>query len=195
MLLRYNFIDCKGKFILNYNLISSIRVNHVRKLVERIVIDTPMHAVWDVMADFGSAAPWAPGMVHSSLIGDKKTGVGTHRVLRHVWGFKIEEIVTEWVEGAGYSFKLVKAPYPMRDVCETWILRSDDKHTLLTITVSYAMRLGPIGFLLDALLVKFLVAREIRRGIFGLKHYVEKNFTKTPSNPQPASTAREMPLD
>lgn len=154
----------------------------MRKLVDRIVIETPKEAVWDAMADFGSAAPWAPGMRESSLKGEKKTGVGTQRVLRHVWGFSIEEIVTEWVDGAGYSFELVKAPFPMRDVCETWILRPDDNHALLTITVSYGMRLGLIGDLLDALLVKFLVAREIRMGISGLKHHVEQKFANTLSN-------------
>ncbi len=54
---------------------------------------------------------------------------------------------------------------------------------VLTITVSYGMRLGLIGALLDVLLVQFLVAREIRLGICGLKHHVEKKFAETLSNP------------
>ena len=148
----------------------------MRKLEYRIVIETSKQNVWDVMADFGCAAPWAPGMRQSSLKGEKKTGVGTRRVLQHVWGFRIEEIITEWVDGSGYSFKLTKAPFPMRDVHETWILRSDDIQALLTITVSYGMRLGLVGVLLDTVLVRFLVAREIRLGICGLKHYVEQKF-------------------
>ncbi len=166
-----------------------IPVNNMRTLVDRIVIETPKQAVWEAMADFGCAAPWAPGMRESSLKGEQKTGIGTHRVLQHEWGFRIEEIVTEWVDGAGYSFKLVKAPYPMLDVCESWILRSDGNHALLTITVRYGMRLGPIGVLLDALLVRFLVTREIRRGIVGLKQYVEKNFANKLSSHQQARLA------
>lgn len=150
----------------------------MRKLEDRIVIETSKQNVWDVMADFGRVAPWAPGMRQSSLKGEKKTGVGTHRVLRHVWGFRIEEIITEWVDDSGYSFELIKAPFPMHDVRETWILRSDDNQALLTITVSYGMRLGLLGVLLDAVLVRFLVAREIRLGICGLKHYVEQKFVK-----------------
>lgn len=151
----------------------------MRKLEDRILIEASKQNVWDVMADFGCAAPWAPGMRQSSLKGEKKAGVGTRRVLQHAWGFRIEEVITEWVDGSGYSFRLTKAPYPMSDVHETWILRSDDIQALLTITVSYGMRLGLLGVLLDKFLVRFLVAREIRLGICGLKHYVEKKFSNT----------------
>ena len=150
----------------------------MRKLEEKTEIKTTTQAVWDAMADFGSAATWAPGMRKSSLKGEKKTGVGTYRVLRHAWGFKIEEIVTEWTEGAGYSFKLVKAPFPMREVCETWVLRPGNNQALLNITVSYDMRLGVLGALLDAVLVRFVVAREMRLGICGLKQHVEQMFAK-----------------
>ena len=155
----------------------------MRKLEEKTEIETTTQAVWDAMADFGSAASWAPGMRKSSLKGEKKTGVGTYRVLRHAWGFKIEEIVTEWTEGAGYSFKLVKAPFPMRNVCETWVLRPGKNQALLNITVSYDMRLGLLGTLLDAALVRFVVAREMRLGICGLKQHVEKTFAKSEAKP------------
>jgi hypothetical protein len=137
------------------------------------------------MADFGSAASWAPGMRRSSLKGDTKTGVGTHRVMRHAWGFRIEEIVTHWTDCCGYSFKLIKAPFPMRDVCETWVLNEVDSQAQLTITVSYNMRLGLIGALLDAVLVRFVVAREMHQGICGLKKHVETSYTKTRSNSKP----------
>ena len=159
----------------------------MRKLEERIEIKASKQAVWDVMADFGSAAKWAPDMRHSSLKGELKTGVGTHRVMRHLWGFRIEEIVTRWEECAGYSFKLVKAPYPMRDVCETWVLQHDGNQALLAITVSYGMRLGLLGALLDSVLVRFVVARQMRLGICGLKHYVEKMYAKNLSVVPPAS--------
>jgi len=146
----------------------------MRKLEEKAEIRTTTQAVWDTMADFGNAATWAPGMRKSSLKGDKKTGVGTHRIMRHAWGFRIEEIVTEWSTGAGYSFKLVKAPFPMCEVCETWVLRPADSGALLTIVVSYAMRLGLLGTLLDTVLVRFVVAREMRMSIRGLKRYLEE---------------------
>jgi ligand-binding SRPBCC domain-containing protein len=167
----------------------------MRKIVDRIVIETPKQVVWDAMADFGSAAPWAPGMRESSLKGEQKAGVGTQRVMRHVWGFRIEEIVTEWVDGAGFSFDLVKAPYPLRDVNETWVLRSDDEHTLLTITVTYDVHLGPVGDLLDTVFMRFLIAREIRQGILGLKRYVEEKFANSQSDPHGVLAVQETAAD
>ena len=146
----------------------------MRKLQEKIVIGSSRQAVWEVMADFGSAACWAPGMRHSRLRGDTTSGVGTYRVMRHMWGFRIEEVVTHWTDLSGYSFKLVKAPFPMCDVCETWSLEGDDLQAKLTITVSYAMGLSIIGRLLDTMLVRFVVAREMHRGVYGLKDYVEE---------------------
>jgi len=167
----------------------------VRKLEERIVIESTRQAVWDVMADFGSAADWAPGMRRSSLRGELKTGVGTYRVMRHAWGFRIEEIVTHWTDCCGYSFKLVKAPFPMRDVCETWVLNEEDSRAQLTITVSYNMRFGLIGALLDAVLVRFVVAREMHQGIWGLKQHVETRSAKNRSNSKPARSTPNMPAD
>ena len=61
----------------------------------------------------------------------------------------------------------------MREVRETWVLRYDDARTLITTTVSYGMRLGLLGVILDAVLVRFLVAREMRVSVCGLKNYVE----------------------
>ena len=152
------------------------QVNEVRKLEEKTEIRTTTQVVWEAMADFGNASTWAPGMRKSSLKGDKKTGVGTHRIMRHSWGFRIEEIVTEWTTGTGYSFKLVKAPFPMCEVCETWVLRPAESGALLTIVVTYGMRLGLLGNLLDTVLVRFVVAREMRLSIRGLKRHLEEMF-------------------
>ena len=57
------------------------------------------------------------------------------------------------------------------------------------------MRLGFIGALLDAVLVRFVVAREMSLGICGFKHHVEMMFTKSLSNTQPASPVADVPAD
>ena len=147
----------------------------MRILSEQVVIEAPHADVWAVLADFGGVAAWAPYMRNSHLIGEQAVGVGTRRGMRHAWGFLFEEAVTGWVEGKGYSFDVFRAPYPMKNVKESWeAVPGSDVSTVIT-RVTYEMHLGPLGRLLDWALVRFIVRREMRAGLDGLKHHVEND--------------------
>lgn len=145
----------------------------MRELREQIAIATPHEVVWDVLADFGDVAAWAPYMITSHLIGDIRSGVGMRRGMRHTWGFRFEEAVTEWQDGKGFSFDVFRAPFPMTNVRESWFLEHENGVTTVSTRVTYGMRLGPIGRAIDWLLVRFIVQREMRAGLRGLKQHSE----------------------
>jgi len=147
----------------------------MRELRESIVIAMPRQSVWDLLADFGRVADWAPYMKSSRLIGDIQSGVGMRRVMSHAWGFRFEEAVTQWTEGSGFSFDVFRAPYPMTNVKESWALDHEDGFSTVSTRVTYGMKLGPIGQLIDWLLVRFIVKREMRAGLRGLKQFSERN--------------------
>jgi hypothetical protein len=69
---------------------------------------------------------------------------------------------------------VLKAPFPMRDVKEVWVLAPENGHTAVETQVRYGTHLGPIGALVDWLLVRFVVRREMRAGLGGLKEYTER---------------------
>ena len=146
----------------------------MRTLIERVEIRAPKEAVWDALADFGGVADWAPYMKSSHLIGDLESGIGTRRGMRHTWGFQFEETVTSWDEGLDYSFDVFKAPYPMKNVRESWATGMDNGFPTVTTQVKYDMKLGPVGRLLDWMLVRFIVTREMRAGLRGLKQHLER---------------------
>ena len=146
----------------------------MRQIKEGITIAVSRDAVWAVLENFGDVASWAPYMRRSALIGKQKTGVGTRRKLLHAWGFRLEERVTGWIDGRGFSFDVNRAPYPMKDVREAWVLEQDKNQTLIGTSVEYDMHLGFIGGLLDKILVQFIVRREMRTGLRGLKNYLER---------------------
>ena len=125
-----------------------------------------------MLADFGGVADWAPYMRKSRLLGDQKSGVGARRILHHAWGFRFEESVTEWNDGKGYSFDVFRAPFPMKDVRESWIAEHNDGLTTVTTRVNYDMHLGFAGAFLDWLMVRFIVRREMRSGLRGLKSFL-----------------------
>jgi adenylate cyclase len=150
----------------------------MRVLTEQISILASDKDLWSVMEDFGGVYKWAPYMHKSALVGRQTTGVGTCRFLRHVWGFILEEVVTEWTEGEGFSFDVYRAPYPMKNVHESWLAGRSNGHATVLTSVNYEMRLGLLGRVLDWILVRHIVQREMRNGLLGLKQYVEKQAEK-----------------
>jgi ligand-binding SRPBCC domain-containing protein len=150
----------------------------MRLLEERVEIRAPAALVWSVLADFGGVADWAPYMRKSQLLGEQKTGIGMRRGMRHAWGFRFEEIVTQWHDGKGFAFDVLKAPFPMKDVKEVWVIAPEDSQTVVETQVRYGTHLGPLGSLADWLLVRFVVRREMRAGLRGLKEYAEREAAR-----------------
>ncbi len=145
----------------------------LRELQERIDIDATADAVWGLLNDFGGVSKWAPFLRNSALVGELERGVGSYRVVRHYWGFRLEESVVEWSDHAGYTFDVVVVPYPMTDARESWALNGGNPRVTVTSTVSYRMRLGALGAALDWVVVRHLIRREMRAGLRGLRDYVE----------------------
>jgi hypothetical protein len=145
----------------------------MRVLLEQATIQASSASAWRALADFGDVAAWAPYMRSSCLIGSQQTGVGTRREMKHELGFRFEEQVTGWEEGKGLSFDVRKAPWPMKDVRESWQLMPENRSCQVVTRVEYDMRLGPVGAFLDWILVRFIVRREMRSGVRGLKEYLE----------------------
>ena len=140
----------------------------MHKLEQEMVARVSPSAVWKVLEQFGDVCQWAPGMHSSSLSGEQASGVGTRRAMRHRWGFRIEEEVTRWTDGQGMSFVLLKAPFPMQNVHETWDIEALNGTTRIVTTVTYEMGVGVFGALLDQLFVRSIVEREMRRGLQAL---------------------------
>ena len=146
----------------------------MRLLEERVEIRAPAQLVWDVLANFGDVQSWAPYMRESHLIGEQLSGVGMKRGMRHAWGFRFEEVVTQWHEGKGFAFDVLKAPFPMKDVKEVWVLAPENSHTAVETQVRYGTHLGFLGAIVDWMLVRFVVRREMRAGLRGLKEFAER---------------------
>lgn len=147
--------------------------HQARTKKEHIDIRTTAEAAWDTLSDYARVDLWAPGLWAAAIVGEQQRGVGARRRLRHSLGFRIEEIVTEWHEGSGYGFDLERAPFPMRDVRESIWIEPNGAGVRIHSTVTYGMKLGFIGGLLDRGVVSPLVGRQMRRSLAGLKKLLE----------------------
>lgn len=149
----------------------------MRTLKEHIDIQADEDIVWSVLDDFGGVARWAPYVRSAVLLSERPKGVGSFRSMRHFWGFRLEEDVIDWEDHKGYTFRVVTVPYPIGDVIETWSIEAGNPHVTVTSMVRYGMRMGAVGALFDWLMLRFVIRREMRCGLKGLKRYVESGQT------------------
>ena len=152
--------------------------SRMRRLEAGIQINVSRSVVWGILSDFSGVATWAPYLRSSSPVSDVESGVGAYRVMRHFWGFRLEESVVHWDEGNGYAFDVVTVPFPIKDVRETWQIADDDEGVCVRTSVEYDTHLGPLGGALDSVLVSHLVRREMREGLKGLKRHAEADAMK-----------------
>ncbi|MEE9217187.1 MAG: SRPBCC family protein [Anaerolineales bacterium] len=142
------------------------------KVSGQIVIDAPAEKVWEVLADFGGVQKWAPGVAKSYSTSSNNSGADAARHC-DVPGFGgIEEFVTEWSEGVGFSYRV--EPFGMIDEStSTWKITPQGDKTLVYTELNVNMRYGPLGSLMEMLFVKRKIEKGTRNALEGLKHHVK----------------------
>ena len=141
-------------------------------LEKQVRIAAPVEEVWAVLADFGGVTQWAPTVNHAVITNGLAAGVDCTRECT-VEGFgKVKEQIVEWNEGESYAYEL-GAVGPLKRARNTWAVRPDGKGTRVTFTVRFETRFGPLGALLDRLVMRRKFTQTMRLSLAGLKQYVE----------------------
>ncbi len=139
-----------------------------------IRIDAPREKVWEVLADLGGIHKWNPGVSHSRSTSESSGGewATRHCDLRNPSGY-LEERAFDWREGEGFKIDIFESSFPIERNVVEFTLRADGDGTIVTVTPDYRLKFGPIGALLDRL----ILGRQLRKGmenlLAGLKYHVE----------------------
>tara|TARA_B110000211_G_C14088057_1_gene557578 strand:+ start:532 stop:1032 length:501 start_codon:yes stop_codon:yes gene_type:complete len=144
---------------------------------KEITIETSKTKVWAILSDLGGVYKFHPGVVHSYYSTDSKNGVGAARICELAPMGKIEETAVDWVEGEQYTLKLdplEKAP-PLKDAKGIVKLTEvSPNQTKVTVDLSYGVKLGIIGKMLNSLVLKDQLNKGIEGLLKGLKVYAEQ---------------------
>jgi hypothetical protein len=126
-----------------------------------------------VLADIGSIHAWNPGVVESHVTSDVSDGVGSSRRCELGGKNYLDEDVVEWRPNEGITFRIVASNMPFSSADIAFRLRSQGGGTLVSVSPDYTLKYGPIGRVMDAVVVRRMYRKGMVDMLAGLKERVE----------------------
>ena len=152
----------------------------MKELRTEIEIDASPERVWEVLADFGGVSNWAPTITESRSLTEANEGVGAERTCDHVKMGTLEERIVDWEEGERYAYIVTKGlPMPMKSLKNDWSTASANGATRVDLKMVFETKFGPLGRMMEAMLLRRMMRKEMAITLAGLKYHVETGKTVT----------------
>jgi ligand-binding SRPBCC domain-containing protein len=148
-------------------------------LENQIRIEAPPERVWSVLASLDALANYDPGVSEAEIVSEAKNGPGAARKCDLAPGGWFKERVGTWRPNEALSFELYECTLPVRSLRHSYTLVPDAGGTVVRQRMEYRLKFGPLGRLLDALVVRRKWDAGIRGFFSGLKKYVESGAQST----------------
>ena len=147
-------------------------MTHIEKSVR---IEAPKTRVWEILADFGGVSKFHPGLRGSHSTSAANQGVGATRHCDLAPMGSVEERIVEWREGSEYWVEIYqgeKLP-PLRSAVARLKVREEGSETVVGMVFDYQLKLGPVGAVMNQLMVRREFEKAVSDILNGLKVYTE----------------------
>jgi uncharacterized protein YndB with AHSA1/START domain len=145
------------------------------QLSTQVQIKAPADKLWKVLVDLDSLSQWVPDNASSETASQNSKTMSTVRYYDATPFHNAEERATGWQEGHHYAYE-VKNIGPIKSAYNRFSLDPvGEGETLLTQTLDFQMKFGPIGALMDTLVFRPQFRKQMEQSLAALKEYVEHN--------------------
>ena len=120
--------------------------------------------IWQLLADLEAVARYNPGVRAARYVGAQRSGVGASRSCDLAPNGRVVERVTVWDEGRAVGLEVTESDWPIHFM--RWVTRLEPtkEGTRLTQDLEYAVKFGPLGWLLD----RVMMERKLRTTLDGV---------------------------
>jgi hypothetical protein len=127
----------------------------------------PPERIWALLSDLTAVERYNPTVKSARIRGTARTGVGAERACELLPSGVVER-VTHWEDGRALGLEIAESDWPIRYM--RWITRVEPTAggSRLTQELDYAMKLGPLGWLMDTLVMKRKLSRTLDRVLASL---------------------------
>ncbi len=149
------------------------------------LIEMPREQCWDKLRDLSIAHHYVQGLTGTEITTDQKYGVGASRIVTHEVMGPMNETVTEWNEGYGFTFRLHRGEKdgpgaPINSAQFTYSLEERGEACKITLSMDYEMGWGFLGRWLDNWFLNAQLSDNNYKTAIALAHYYETGETVTP---------------
>jgi uncharacterized protein YndB with AHSA1/START domain len=145
----------------------------MQRLERELVIAAPRLMVWEALSEMKTVSEWNPSIDDVECLSDQISGLGARRrCFTHPTGWMTES-VTEWEEGTRVVFSVDDAP-PLKNGAAVFDLSDEMDATRVDARFDYEVKLGPLGPVIDRLIVHRQLLSAWQRGLDGLREYTER---------------------
>ena len=115
----------------------------------------PPDKVWALLSDLEAVQRYNNTVKSAAVKGNQRSGVGAQRVCQLVPKGEVVERVTQWENQRSIGFEITASDWPINYM--RWVTTLEPKGpaaTRITQNLEYQVKFGPVGWLLDTLVMK-----------------------------------------
>ena len=142
-------------------------------------IAAPVSKVWATLSDFGGIHRYNASVESSPINeGTPSSGVGAERTCHLYDGNYIEERVIESIDEKKLTIEIFKTSMPLKESHGVFTLTGlPDGGTRVDVSMHYVVKYGPLGMLMDILMMKRMLGPAMERLLAGLDHHISTGET------------------
>jgi hypothetical protein len=121
----------------------------------------PPDRIWALLSDLTAVQRYNPTVKSAEIRGAARTGIGAVRACELLPKGRVVERVTHWEEGRAVGLEVAESDWPIHYM--RWVTRIEPtaSGSRLTQQLDYAMKLGPLGWLMDNMMMKRKLSRTL----------------------------------
>jgi hypothetical protein len=128
----------------------------------------PPGRLWELLSVIEAVATYNPGISAARLRSAKSGGLGAERECDLVPKGKVVERVIHWEDGKAVGLEIVESDWPITFM--RWVTRIHPEGSGARVTqkLEYEVKFGPLGALLDALVMRRSIDKAVAAALDGM---------------------------
>ena len=144
-------------------------------LHNEIVINAPIEKIWKALSEVDTLDKYDPTVIKSTAISESRSGIGAKRKVNMRDGKNwFEEECTAYAPTEYLTYELTACSFPIQQLRHSYTLENSGSEVRVKQIMQYKIKYGPIGELLDTLVLRKQSDSGIKKFLAGLKTYTEK---------------------